>query len=223
MSTQTLARGLATRTANKNKRRDLILACAGEMIADEGLDALTLSKLAEKADVTIPTVHNLLGKKADILTALVSESMEKVMAAGSDLNLTDPITAVESFVENLIGLLGTNETLYRAAFIAGERIKFFEHQTASGIFARAADEARTVCREAVERGDLQGRIDTDQLAMRLFASQRLARQDWMNGYISLNTYRAQVTTGMFITLCADASPAFKDRLIEKINALSTPL
>ncbi len=223
MSTHTLARGLATRTANKNKRRDAILARAGEMIAEEGLDALTLAKLAERADVTVPTVHNLLGKRADILAALVTESMEKVMVAGADLNLTDPITAVESFVENLLSLLATNEALYRAAFIAGERIKFFEHQSSSGIFARAADEARMVCREAVERGDLQGRIDTDQLAMRLFASQRLARQDWMNGYIDLDTYRIQVMTGMFITLCADASPAFKDRLIVKIDALSAPL
>jgi len=214
-----VARGLATRIINKNKRRNHILDCAGALIAEEGFDALTLAKLAVRADVTVPTIHNLLGKKVDILDALVTERMAEIMRAGTSLDSTDPISAVESFVDNLLDLLATNEPLYRAAFIAGERIKFFEHQSSSGIFARSIEEARLVCRDAVATGDLEGHIDTDQIASRLFASQRLARQDWMNGYIDLKTYRNQVMIGMFITLCADASPKFKKRLVKKINLL----
>ena len=119
MEKQSLARGLETRIANKNKRRDHIVACAGKIIAEDGLEAFTIARLAEQADVTIPTVHNLLGKRADILDTLVDETMSEVMAAATDFDPSDTIAAVESFIDGLTSLLSTNEPLYRAAFIAG--------------------------------------------------------------------------------------------------------
>ncbi|MEM7763607.1 MAG: TetR family transcriptional regulator [Pseudomonadota bacterium] len=216
----TSARGLATRLANKEKRRQYILDCAADMIVDQGIDAMTLAKLAQRSNVTVPTIHNLLGKKNELLMVLVEDSMAEIMTAGTDRDLSGPIEAVESFVDNLLGLLATNEVYYKAAFIAGERLKFFEHQSASGIFARSIEETRNVCRAAVEAGDLVGNIDPDNLAIHLFASQRLARQDWMNGYITLHGYRVQVLEGMLITLCADASKALKEKLLNKISALA---
>ena len=85
--------------------------------------------------------------------------------------------------------------------------------------AQARNQARLICRNAVAQGKLEGRIDEEQIATRLFASQRLARRDWMHGYIDLETYRIQVLTGMLITLCADATPDFKEKLLRKISIL----
>ena len=201
----TAARGLKTRTENKHKRRDFILACAGDIIAKDGLDALTIARLAKQSNVTIPTVHNLLGRRADILDTLVREAMTDVMRAATAFDPSDTISALEDFIDGLIGLIATNEPYYRAAFIAGERISFFEHQSPDGIVANSRNHAREICAHAIEQGKLLGQIDEKQIALRLFSSQRLARLDWMHGYIDLKTYRKQVLTGMFITLCADAS------------------
>ena len=85
--------------------------------------------------------------------------------------------------------------------------------------AQARNQARLICQSAVAQGKLEGRIDEEQIATRLFSSQRLARLDWMHGYIDLETYRVQVLTGMLITLCADAAPEFKEQLFAKIDAL----
>jgi hypothetical protein len=85
--------------------------------------------------------------------------------------------------------------------------------------AQARNQARLICQNAVAQGKLEGRIDEEQIATRLFSSQRLARLDWMHGYIDLETYRTQVLTGMLITLCADATPDFKEELFAKINTL----
>ena len=46
MEKQNLARGLETRIANKHKRRDHIVACAGKIIAEDGLEAFTIARLA---------------------------------------------------------------------------------------------------------------------------------------------------------------------------------
>lgn len=220
MAEKISAKGDATRTANKQKRRNYILACAGEMIAEDGLDALTLARLAERAGVTVPTIHNLIGKKSDIYQTLVEESMELALETGLRLDRTDAIKAVETLADNLLGLLGRNENYYKGAFIAGERIKYFGREEASGIIPRAIKISRQICADAVASGDLEGRIDTSLLGDRWFAANRLARQDWMNGYITLETYKRQLMMGMFVTLCADASPVFKERLLEKIDALN---
>lgn len=214
------ARGLKTRTENKHKRREFILACAGDIIAKHGLDALTIARLAKQSNVTIPTVHNLLGRRADILDTLVREAMSDVMRAATDFDPSDTISALEDFIDGLIGLIATNETYYRAAFIAGERINFFEHESADGIVANSRNHARAICARAIKQGKLMGEIDEKQISLRLFSSQRLARLDWMHGYIDLKTYRKQVLTGMFITLCADASADFKAELLHQLKTLS---
>ena len=58
-----VAKGQTTRLANKERRKARILSEARNLIAKEGFDALKLSELAARSGVTIPTVHNLLGKK----------------------------------------------------------------------------------------------------------------------------------------------------------------
>ncbi|MEC8429374.1 MAG: helix-turn-helix domain-containing protein, partial [Pseudomonadota bacterium] len=66
MSQTGLARGNSTRQANKELRKQRILNEARELIAQQGFEAFTLSELAQKAEVSVPTIHNLFGKKYDI-------------------------------------------------------------------------------------------------------------------------------------------------------------
>ena len=46
------------------------------------------------------------------------------MNAATDFDPAYTLEALESFVDGLIDLLSTNETFYRAAFMAGERLNF---------------------------------------------------------------------------------------------------
>jgi len=148
MPTKTLARGSATRTANKLRRKERILACARQIIATQGYDALTLSQLATDAEVTIPTIHNLLGKKSQIIEHLVGDVVLRIGQVLSHQTGDDPILAVQVFTEELISLYAKDEILYKAAFVAGERAKLFEHQSPQGIFMRSLGLATHVCEDA---------------------------------------------------------------------------
>lgn len=216
---KTLARGSAKRTANKLLRKERILACARQIIADEGYDALTLSQLAADAAVTIPTIHNLLGKKSQIIEHLVGDVVVRIGEVLSQQSEEDPIMAVKGFTEELMSLYAQDEALYKAAFVAGERANLFEHQSPDGIFMRSMRLASQVCENAKAKGYLRGDIATDVLAEQLFGCQRLARHDWMNNYIDLNTYKSRVLSGMFMIFAADATPRFRARLIAEIKAL----
>jgi hypothetical protein len=139
----------------------------------------------------------------------------------SDPDLTDPIEAVEVYIEKLLGLYRSDEAFYRAAFVAGERTGLFEHQLPTGIFNRSLNIAKQICQNGRDHGYLKGDIDIDWLAEQLFGCQRLARQDWVNGYIDLERYRAQVLIGMYITFASDATPAFRKRLLSGIDQIAS--
>lgn len=218
MPAKALARGTATRTANKLRRRERILNCAKQIIAAQGYDALTLSKLAIAADVTVPTIHNLLGKKSQIIEHLVGDVVSRIGQVLSRQADDDPILAIQLFTDELMSLYAQDEALYKAAFVAGERAKLFEHQSQDGIFSRSLRLAVKVCEDAKVRGYLQGKIETHILAEQLFGCQRLARHDWMNNYIDLNAYKSRILSGMFTIFAADAAPKFRERLIAEVKA-----
>jgi AcrR family transcriptional regulator len=215
-----IARGSATRTANMNKRRQHILECASNIIANDGLDAFTLSSLANDAKVTIPTIHNLIGKKSNIIELLVKEMVSRTEQALGEQRIDDPIGAVEDFVARLITLISSNPDLYKAAFIAGERQQLFEHAMTDSIFYGSLELAKHVVNTAIENGHLTGQIKAETLALQIFVNHRSARHDWMHGYSDLNDYRKQVLIGMFFTLAADASDHYREKILKKINALS---
>ena len=219
MADTPIARGSSTRTANMNKRRHQILSCAGKLIAADGIEAFTLKRLAQDAEVTVPTIHNLIGKKSDIFEKLVEDMVRRVEEALNFQTTGDPITAAETSIDKLMELFSGNETFYKAAFVAGERIDLFEHTEPGGIFASSLNLAIQVCQLGREQGYLQGEIDTSQLAHEVFGCQRLARHDWVQGYIDLKTYRRQALAGMFIIFAADATADYRVKLLERINSL----
>jgi AcrR family transcriptional regulator len=220
MNKKIIARGSATRTANMNKRRDAILWCAGDIIANEGVDKLTLYKLAIAADVTVPTIHNLLGKKEDIFEKLVEEMVQSVDIALEGLTRAEPIIAAQAFIDKLMELFSAREGLYKAAFVAGEKTKWFEQELPNGIYAKSLNICKKVCENGKLDGYLLGDINSNVLATHLFGCQRLARQDWVNGYIDLDTYRKHVLSGMLIVFLADANENYKQMLQRELQHLT---
>ena len=214
------APGHSTRQANKELRREKILNVARDLIASQGFDAFTISELASRSGVSIPTVHNLFGKKQDIVQELFAELVARIDVVLAQPDIVDPMTSTEVFVDSLLSLYGDDETFYRAAFLAGERLGLFEHEMSSGIFRKSLQIAERLCIQARENGFLEGRLDSRWMAEQLFGAQRLARQDWVSGYITLARFRQQALVGMLMTYAADATPDFHQRICAKLDELT---
>lgn len=219
MTRKATAPGHATRQVNKELRRQKILGIARELIASQGFDAFTISELASRSGVTIPTVHNLFGKKNDIVLELFRELVARIDQVLSEPDLEDPIASTEAFIDSLLNLYSVDEAFYRAAFLGGERLGLFEHEMSDGIFKKSLRVAERLCLRARDQGYLVGRLDSQWLAEQLFNTQRMARQDWVNGYIGLERYRKQVVIGMLLTYAADATPDFHERICQRVEAL----
>ncbi len=216
---QSNARGSATRSANMRRRRQKILDCARQIIAQQGFDAFTYKELAQRAGVTIPTIHNLIGSKPALLEKLVEEMVTRIeqvqfAAAG------DPLLTTEAFVDRLHGMFQDDEDFYRAAYVAADRSQLLSHSQPSGIYEQSIHLAAQVCIDGREQGYLEGQIDEQTMAYQMFGAHRLARHDWVAGFIDLTEYRRRALGGVCVALAADATPAFRQKVLSKLRELS---
>ncbi|HEV7325667.1 MAG TPA: TetR/AcrR family transcriptional regulator [Bosea sp. (in: a-proteobacteria)] len=60
----------STRKLPKQERREQLLACAQEMIREEGTEALTLARVAERAGVTKPVAYDHFGTREALMVEL---------------------------------------------------------------------------------------------------------------------------------------------------------
>ena len=217
MTQETKEQPTSTRSANMAKRRESILSQARKLIATEGFEALKLRDLAGKAGVTVPTIYNLIGGKPEILAIIIEDLVEQLQKAQQSVATTDAESAFEARINQLADLFATDEDYYRAAFIAGDHSGLFEQQSDTGIYARSVQPLIGACAAAQKKGHLLGHVSADQMGRQIYGCYRLARQDWTNGYFDLNAFRAQALTGIYLCLAADAEPAFRHRLLEKVS------
>ncbi len=212
------ALGNETRQANKKLRRERIFNIAKRLIAEKGLEDFTISELAEEAGVTTPTIHNLFGKKSDIIKELVSNLIEQMQ--GNSLNPPiDPIENAKFFVDNVVATFEQDTDFYRAALMSAEQVRLFDPRIPDGLFQRAQQLAAPR-KEWYESGLFLGNIEPSTIMKRVHNTSRLGRIDWVSGYIDLNQFRHQVLEGILLVYASDASPELHVRLSEEINRLS---
>ena len=211
------ALGDVTRQANKKLRRERIFNIAKRLIAAKGLEDFTISELAYEAGVTTPTIHNLFGKKSDIIKELVSNLIEQMQGIALNPPI-DPIENAKFFVDNVVAVFEQDRDFYRAAFMSAEQVRLFDPRIPDGLFQRAQQLAAPR-KEWYESGLFLGNIEPSTMMKRVHNSHRLGRIDWVSGYIDLNQLRHQVLEGILLVYASDASPELHVRLIEEINGL----
>ena len=212
------ALGNTTRQANKKLRRERIFNLAKRLIATKGLEDFTISELAEQAGVTTPTIHNLFGKKSDIIKELVSNLIEQMQ--GNSLNPPiDPIENAKYFVDDVVATFEQDSDFYRAALMSAEQVRLFDPRIPDGLFQRAQQVAAPR-KDWYEAGLFLGNIEPSTIMEKVHNSNRLGRIDWVSGYIDLIQFRHQVLEGILLVYASDASPELHVRLSKEIKRLS---
>ena len=214
------ALGNVTRQANKKLRRERIFTIAKRLIAEKGLEDFTISELAEEAGVTTPTIHNLFGKKSDIIKELVSNLIEEMQSIFLHNPPIDPIENAKFFIDSMVAAYEQDTNFYRAALMSAEQVRLFDPRIPDGLFQRA-EQLAAPRKEWYESGLFLGNIESSTIMKRVHSSNRLGRLDWVRGYIDLNQFRHQVLEGILMVYASDASPELHARLSEEINVLNS--
>ena len=209
---------LSQRETSKQIRRDRIIDCARDLIIRKGFDSLSIRTLADLAEITVPTIYNLVGNKTAILEEIAAEIIQQLVLAHRSSTTRDPIEKVEEVVAKMRSIYAAEERLCREVLLALDRL-----DSPMSPRSNAANPGMVVaiedCERALQEGLLAGRIPTDTLANGLISAFLQAQHAWLLGHISLQEMEKQALIGCFITLAADARPELHSRLVEKIQRL----
>ena len=209
-----------TRTRNMEKRRERILEQARKMLAEGGFEALNLRDLAGVSGVTVPTLYNLIGNKAEILRALVLGSFAEYEAEMEGMTpTTEELPAL--MVSTFTSLLQRDEDYYRATALANERVELESDDHRNYGYKRGPLRryAKNLCQAALDEGLLRGEIDQELLIEQMIGTHQVAFRDWAHRVISLEELKQLSLSGFYITLAADAVDTFRHQLVKKLAAM----
>ena len=214
-----------TRSQNMEKRRQRILQAARMIIIDKGIDGLTTRGLAKAAGVTAPTLYNLIGGKEEIVRLMISQEVEAVWARLEFETLDTPIEMAEQIIEQATKMVDEDADYFRAVVIGTDRI--LGSFTAAGDLTsihstagqRSIEMAATACRAAISQGLLRGNLSAAELGQQMFICYRGPMRDWAYGLISQEEAKRRMMRGFYLVMAADASPEFRDILVEKAMVL----
>ena len=210
------------RAANMQKRRARILAEARGLITRGGFESLNLRELARLAEVTVPTIYNLIGNKEEVLAALFTAVLCEIEARMRDVAKGDALAQATAVVTISTALFSEDPDYYRSAFLAIEYLNQSgeHHDKVAQIYAwgeRMATSGFLACHAA---GLLAGRMAPERLGEAVLRGFRTTCRAWAFGLIDIQHFRRDALGDVYIALAADAVPAFHAELVRQLAALA---
>ena len=203
------------------RRRERILDEARKMIASGGFEALKFRELAQRSDVTAPTIYNLVGNKEELLKVLTLgtlENYESLLARHLPCSAADlPILMADTF-RHMIVQEGES---FRATALANEKLEAQKEKPGEFGFRRA--HVRKIIKKLFEQSTAEGllrdEIDHSLLVEQAVVVQQVAVRDWAHRLISMPAFYRRALGGLYTTLAADAVEDYRAQLLQKLRDL----
>jgi AcrR family transcriptional regulator len=136
--------------------REAILAEARAMVADAGLESLSLRRLAARLGVTAPALYAHVDGKHELLRAIAEQEFAALSARFHAVPAGDPVARMRANARAYIDHARANPELFRVMFLfppalgAGAALEGSELPAATKVFAASVDAVQA----AVDGGQL---------------------------------------------------------------------
>lgn len=184
----------------QERTRQAVIDATGALIAESGVDGLTMRKLAERAGVAVATLYNQFGDREGVLVAFVSSGLDQLELELDAQPDAGPIDTTRELFEALDATFADEPEVWRPIFASlgpsnsghdlgtvGDRVvAYIEHD-----FANAAADGRF----AVD-------VDVASLARHVFNTRMNRLEKWAQAAIEWDAYRTSSTLGLELTLAA---------------------
>lgn len=196
-----------------------MLVAARELVERNGLDNLSMRRLAAAADVSVRTIYNLFGDRDAVVTALVVESFELMGAAVTQLEATDPLERIWEAVT--LTVESTCRDVPRAVVAAVVADPGLCGQLGSRW--RGTDLILDALDTATRAGTLRDDLPADRLAEHAGTVLFHALGRWAAGDLDEPALAATALHAFDVCLLAIARPKARARLLEHVATLEPML
>jgi AcrR family transcriptional regulator len=195
----------------QERTRSDVLSAAGSLIAESGVEGLTMRRLAERAGVAVATLYNQFGDRDGVLVAFVSaglDGLERQVDAQSELG---PIDTTRGLFDALDRTVRADEAVWRPVFAL--------LKAGSGVAGMGAVGERVVAiieqdlGKAAADGWFAVPVDVEALARHIFVTRMSRLERWAVGTIDWTIYESSSALGLELSLAAVlAEPRRSDAL-----------
>ena len=107
----------ATAGARSPLTRDAIVDEARTLVSSDGLDHLSLRRLAERLGVTAPALYAHIDDKDDILRAIADLGFRDLMSAYAGIDSSDPCERLKSYSRAYVQLAMADPAVFQLMFL----------------------------------------------------------------------------------------------------------
>jgi len=195
---------MAQREQAKEEKRARIRAAAARIIRTQGIEKLTMRRLAEQAGVSLRTPYNLIGSKTDVLIALIEEAGFDPTTALAVTDNSFVIGRLLAAVNQIEQFFDSDESFYREVY-GGIMASDHPDIRESGI-GRVVATCQLLMHQAAARGELHGDTNTEQLGRHLAIQLLAVLGMWGSGFFTNRESIQQVKRawcGVLLQHCSD--------------------
>lgn len=184
----------------QQRTRAEILAAVGEIIAADGVEGLTMRKLAERANVAVATLYNQFDDRNGVIVAFVSNGLDKLEIELDEQPAAGPIDGTRALLAGLDSTIGSDVDVWRPVLASlhsmpsAERLGQLGERIVSSI---ESDLAKAQADSMFIRP-----IDTDRIARHIFALKMRGLERWANDVIDWELFCESTNLGLEMVLAA---------------------
>lgn len=184
----------------QEQTRSDVLAAVGEIIASDGLEGLTMRKLADRAGVAVATLYNQFGDRDRIIVAFAGHGLDQLEEELDEQPAARPIDGTRVLFDALDATFADEEAVWRPVLAAVKAGPDVHGMGAVGDRIVAAVEADLA--KAQADGLFIAPCDVGMLARHIFAQRVRALERWAHGIIDWPTYRRSAALSLELALAA---------------------
>ncbi len=208
------------RAANIEQRRRRILEATAAIIACDGMDALSMRRLAKEAKLAVTTLYNLFGSRDEIVAALAHDLTDRIdRILDVEAPLDEPIERCRAIITVSIAYIVEHETTCRPMFLAVYNGPTDVTYDRFGMPERAAGMQRVAIEAAVSRGLLRDTVSPDVLSAQIYHGYDMAAFLWAKGYMTKEQFEARALYGLYVALLCIATEKLRGDFEQQLARL----
>ncbi|NQY55145.1 MAG: TetR/AcrR family transcriptional regulator [Ilumatobacteraceae bacterium] len=189
----------------QQRTRNEVLDAVGALIAEGGVEFLTMRRLAERAGVAVATLYNQFGDREGVIVAYVGRGLDDLEQRLDAEPADDPIDATRAVFEALDATIGADPRVWQPVFAMIRSEADLEGLGAVG------DRFAAIVEHDLAKASVDGRfvdidagrvLDTEELAWHLLGQRLRVLERWAVGAITWAEYTEIGRLGLELSLAA---------------------
>jgi AcrR family transcriptional regulator len=149
-------------------RSSIVEAARGLLVA-EGLDAVSLRRIASHLGVTAPALYAYVTDKRDLLRAIASMEIEKLLREFDSVDAEDPTDRLEQLAQCYLDFARTNAEVFRAVFLTRPELTAEPYEGEAALASKILERVTNAMRDALS-GRAESEVDASLAGLTYWAA-----------------------------------------------------